>query len=166
MLSNQARRRLIREFIVEGEVFSQNQLMELLRDNGIDVTQATVSRDLEEIGAIRRRSSEGDLKYFLEGVEKIQTQPRSRSLIKSAQASGNLVVLHTPPGGAQLLASDIDSATHGGKIKKAIGTIAGDDTVLVISSSTTGGLALMKEIEAFYHNAMSEKLISTTRKGK
>ena len=49
MLSNQARRKLIREFIIEGEVFSQNQLMELLRENGVEVTQATVSRDLEEI---------------------------------------------------------------------------------------------------------------------
>jgi transcriptional regulator of arginine metabolism len=165
MLSNQARRKLIREFIIEGEVFSQNQLMELLRDNGIEVTQATVSRDLEEIGAVRRRGGEGDLKYFLEGVEKIHIQPRSRSLIKSAQASGNLVVLITPPGGAQLLASDIDNATHLGKLKKAIGTIAGDDTVLVVSSHATGGAALKKEIEEYY-NGNSNNLVAASRRSK
>jgi transcriptional regulator of arginine metabolism len=166
MLSNQARRRLIREFIIEGEVYSQNQLMELLRDNGIEVTQATVSRDLEELGAIRRRGNEGDLKYFLEGVEKILSQPRSRSLIKSAQTSGNIVVLHTPPGGAQLLASDIDSATQLGRIKKAIGTIAGDDTVLVISSSSNGGAALQKEIEEYYQKSPLINQASATRKEK
>jgi transcriptional regulator of arginine metabolism len=166
MLSNQARRKIIREFIIDGEVYSQNQLMELLRENGIEVTQATVSRDLEEIGAIRRRGGEGDLKYFLDGVEKIHSQTQSRGLIKSAQASGNLVVLLTPPGGAQLLASEIDSATHQGKLKRAIGTIAGDDTVLVIASTATGGVALQKEIESYYSNPASASLLSTSRKGK
>ena len=71
--------------------------------------------------------------------------PLPQELILSVEASGNLAVVRTPPGGAQLLASSLD---HSG-IKEIIGTIAGDDTVLVVSRSASGGNALARELLTF-----------------
>jgi transcriptional regulator of arginine metabolism len=72
-----------------------------------------------------------------------------RNLILGVQASGNIAVVKTPAGGAQLLASAIDRNQLDGAIKNVIGTIAGDDTVLIISKSSTGGSQLSKEITAY-----------------
>jgi transcriptional regulator of arginine metabolism len=74
-----------------------------------------------------------------------RSMPLPQELILSVDSSGNLAVVRTPPGGAQLLASSLD---HSG-IKEIIGTIAGDDTVLVVSKSATGGRALARELLAF-----------------
>jgi transcriptional regulator of arginine metabolism len=70
-------------------------------------------------------------------------------LILSVTASGNLAVVRTPPGGAQLLASAIDRNSLNGSLKSAIGTIAGDDTVLVVSKTANGGAELAKSISVF-----------------
>jgi transcriptional regulator of arginine metabolism len=79
--------------------------------------------------------------------------PLPQELILSVDASGNLAVVRTPPGGAQLLASSLD---HSG-IKEIIGTIAGDDTVLVVSKSATGGSALARELLAFAGKTRTKK---------
>jgi transcriptional regulator of arginine metabolism len=106
------------------------------------VTQATVSRDLEEIGAVRGRDSQGDPNYRI-NQESID-EPLSKvsrlisDLLVDVKSSGNLTVLRTPPGGAQLLASALDRASRAGTIPQIIGTIAGDDTVLVVSSESDG----------------------------
>lgn len=135
-----ARQEKIREWISAGKVHSQAEVVELLNAEGFVVTQATASRDLEEIGAVRGRDGKGHLRYQL-GSE-IPEEPLYRvgkllnELLVHIQSSGNLIVLRTPPGGAQLLASAIDKATRAGVLAQIIGTIAGDDTVMVIVNET------------------------------
>ena len=144
----------ITALIAAGKVSSQSALTKLLKARGYDVTQATVSRDLEELGAVRHRDADGVLRYHV-GIEdsSVSRSSSAGSLIQSLKASGNLVVVATPPGGAQLLASALDSAMKRGAIKSLIGTIAGDDTVLAISQNAQGGAALAKELAAFSEGA-------------
>jgi transcriptional regulator of arginine metabolism len=126
--------------------------VDLLADEGIDVTQATASRDLEDVGAVRGKDEKGKMRYLLieNSIEPLARAARvSDELIVNITASGNLVVVKTPPGGAQLLASALDRASQSGEMKSIIGTIAGDDTVLVISRNATGGKALASELRDF-----------------
>lgn len=131
-----ARQEKIREWINAGLIHSQAEVVDMLRSAGFMVTQATASRDLEEIGAVRGRDGKGQLRYQL--ASESQEEPLYRvakllnELLVQIQSSGNLLVLRTPPGGAQLLASAIDRATRAGVLAQIIGTIAGDDTVMVI----------------------------------
>lgn len=148
MSSVAARRAKAISLIKSGAIHSQQDLVKQLKKSGFAVTQATASRDLEEIGAIRGRSSDGESTYIISGdgdQSLARTMPMPSDLIISVEASGNLAVVRTPPGGAQLLASSLD---HSG-IKEIIGTIAGDDTVLVVSRKATGGGQLAKELLAF-----------------
>jgi transcriptional regulator of arginine metabolism len=150
-------------------VRSQEELADRLAEVGIRVTQATLSRDLDELGAVRLRGPGGALVYALppdpaevpvnEGDDAIFRQAAAAiaglagfaagtptaaaaglakvasDLLVSAEASGNLVVLRTPPGAAQLMASMIDrTAMHA-----VLGTVAGDDTVLVVARDPAGG---------------------------
>ena len=134
-----ARRAKVIALVQSGAIKSQIDLVRELKKAGYRVTQATASRDLEDIGAVR--SSQG---YHLattsdDSLARVLTNEK---LILSVEASGNLAVVKTPPGGAQLLASNLD---HSG-IKSIIGTIAGDDTVLVVSRKANGGADLAKEL--------------------
>lgn len=151
-LSSNARRALIVSYVNQGLVHSQNDIVELLADEGIDVTQATASRDLEDVGAVRGKDESGMMRYRImsENIEPLARAARvSDELIVNIAASGNLVVVKTPPGGAHLLASALDRASQGGDMKSIIGTIAGDDTVLVISRNSNGGKALASELRDF-----------------
>lgn len=159
-LSTNARRALVISFVNQGLVHSQNDLVELLADEGIEVTQATASRDLEEVGAVRGRDENGVFRYqFL--IETRENRSRfsraSEELVLSMVASGNLVVIKTPAGGAQLLASILDHASATGELPNLIGTIAGDDTILVVSRSATGGKQLEKELREFLVETQSKK---------
>ena len=89
-----------------------------------------------------------------------RSMPLSHELIISVESSGNLAVVRTPPGGAQLLASSLD---HSG-IKEIIGTIAGDDTVLVVSRSATGGSALARELLVFAGKPKGKKSPTTKKR--
>ncbi|GGU97757.1 MULTISPECIES: arginine repressor [Streptomycetaceae] len=147
-----ARHRRIVDLLTRQPVRSQSQLAKLLADDGLVVTQATLSRDLDELGAVKIRNRDGALIYAVpaEGGDRTPRAPMGESasegrmarlageLMVSATASGNLVVLRTPPGAAQFLASAIDQA----EVFEIIGTIAGDDTVLLISRDPAGGQAL------------------------
>ena len=144
-MSSTARQSLIASLIKSGGVESQAHLIKLLSKEGVKVTQATVSRDLEELRAIRQRNAAGILQYQLPESFNSPTTG-SKNLIISATSSGNIVVIKTPSGGAQLLASAIDRNGLDGVVKSAIGTIAGDDTVLVISKSASGGSELAASI--------------------
>jgi transcriptional regulator of arginine metabolism len=155
-------------------VRSQEELARLLAERGMPVTQATLSRDLEELGAVRVRGADGSLVYALPeepggpgsrpggvgpggagglAAPAAGTEPdpgRSRlsrtaaELLISAEASANMVVLRTPAGAAQFLASVLDHAAW----PSILGTVAGDDTVLVISRDPTGGDALAAQLLA------------------
>lgn len=147
-----ARRARAIALIAAGEIHSQSDLVKGLKRSGFIVTQATASRDLEEVGAVRVRNSDGELVYAMPSQESealARSMPIPADLIVSVAPSANLAVIKTPPGGAQLLASSIDhiGLTH------VIGTIAGDDTVLVISKKSNGGAELAKELLSYKKSA-------------
>ena len=124
-------------------VRSQEDLAERLAELGVHVTQTTLSRDLVELGAVRLRGPDGGLIYAMPGVPGLTSlaDPAARlarvagELLVTAEASGNLIVVRTPAGAAQLLASAIDHAGW----PAVLGTVGGDDTVLVISRDPAGG---------------------------
>jgi transcriptional regulator of arginine metabolism len=181
-----ARQAQIADILTRARVRSQEELADLLAQRGVKVTQATLSRDLEELGAVRLRGAGGTLVYALPGDP---GGPGSRpgglpgppagsppgpaaqpgppgswpgawlggradegasgtlarvgpELLLSAEASANLVVLRTPAGAAQFLASAIDHAGW----PSILGTVAGDDTVLVISREPAGGTELAESL--------------------
>ncbi|MCD6640925.1 MAG: arginine repressor [Nocardioides sp.] len=153
-LTKRARHQRIIEIVSHHEVRSQTELAQLLSDDGVHVTQATLSRDLVELDAVKVRSAGGALVYAVpqEGGSRSAQAPRETAasldrlarlcteLLVSAEASANLVVLRTPPGAAQFLASAFDRVELG----DVLGTIAGDDTVVVISRDPAGGDALAR----------------------
>lgn len=159
-ISSNARRALVMSFVNQGMVHSQQDLVDLLADEGIDVTQATASRDLEDIGAVRGKDESGVMKYLLLDSSASTTLRIARvsdELILNITASGNLVVVKTPPGGAQLLASTLDRASVSGELPAIIGTIAGDDTVLVVSRSANGGKSLAAQLKDFVSQGGNNK---------
>jgi transcriptional regulator of arginine metabolism len=149
-----ARHALISRLLTHTTVRSQGELAAALAAEGLTVTQATLSRDLVELRAVRVRAADGTLSYAVpgEGGDRSPTSVQDEEqlaarlgrlcaeLLVTAEASGNLVVLRTPPGAAQFLASAIDHSV----LPAVLGTIAGDDTVLVISSEADGGHAVAK----------------------
>lgn len=145
-----ARRAKVVALVESGVIYSQLDLVKELKKLGFKVTQATASRDLEEIGAVR--GSDG---YRLQNSsdDSLARVLTNEQLILSVEASGNLVVVRTPPGGAQLLASNLD---HSG-LKSIIGTIAGDDTVLVVSRKANGGSDLAKELLSVGKNSVLKR---------
>lgn len=158
-----ARRAKAISLIKAGVVHSQSDLVKLLKKAGFAVTQATASRDLEEVGAVRSRNSAGELIYQIGTTSDgaiSKSMPLPSDLILSVEPSGNLAVVRTPPGGAQFLASALDNSG----IKSIIGTIAGDDTVLVISKKSNGGADLAKELLSF--SKVSNKSTSKGRARK
>lgn len=158
-LTKTARQTRIVELLARHAVHSQGELAGLLADAGIDVTQATLSRDLVDIGAVKLRAEDGSLIYAVpgEGGERIRTARTgaaetfggrlarvAQELLVSAEASANLVIVRTPPGAAQFLASAIDHADW----PTVLGTVAGDDTLLVISRAPSGGQDLASALLA------------------
>jgi transcriptional regulator of arginine metabolism len=147
-----ARHRRIVEILRRTPVRSQVELADRLGGEGVAVTQATLSRDLVELGAVKVRHPEGGLVYATPGeggdrtpwagVEQEMLDARlarlCEELLVTAEGSANLVVLHTPPGAAQFLASAIDHSV----LPEVLGTIAGDDTVLVVTRDPRGGDAV------------------------
>ncbi|GLY18531.1 arginine repressor [Kineosporia rhizophila] len=147
-----ARHRRIVELLRRNQVRSQVELAGMLAGEGVAVTQATLSRDLVELSAVKVRHPDGGLVYAVPGeggdrtpqagVEQEMLVARlsrlCEELLVTAEASANLVVLHTPPGAAQFLASAIDHSV----LPDVLGTIAGDDTVLVVTRDPVGGDAV------------------------
>jgi transcriptional regulator of arginine metabolism len=129
-------------------ISSQSELAARLADDGIDVTQATLSRDLEELGAVKLRGADGGVGVYIvpEDGSPVRgvsggTDRMSRllgELLVSTDASGNLALLRTPPGAAHYLASAIDRAA----LPEVVGTVAGDDTILVVAREPMTGAEL------------------------
>ena len=138
-----ARLSVIEKILLSHVITSQSQLSGILSDEGIDVTQATLSRDLDEINAMKTRLADGTIAYTVgeppsqdageAGVgakAELQMSRVLSGLVTSVASAKNLVVVHTPSGAAQYVASVVDKQPIAG----VVGTIAGDDTVMVICS--------------------------------
>jgi transcriptional regulator of arginine metabolism len=149
-VSKTARHARIVTLIRTRPIRAQTELADLLASDGVQVTQATLSRDLEELGAVKVRGGDGPSTYMIVEDGNAALRPAEatparlqrllKELLTGADSSGNLVVLRTPPGAAQFLASALDRSG----LPDVVGTIAGDDTILVVaretgtSSSTAG----------------------------
>jgi transcriptional regulator of arginine metabolism len=153
-LTRSARQARIRQLIEAQPVTSQTHLAALLAQSGIEVTQATLSRDLEELGAVKLRGSDGVPASYVLPPENAPLRPAQNAparltrlladLLTSAEGSANLAVLKTPPGAGQFLASALDKVG----LPDVLGTIAGDDTVLVIAHDPDGGPAVADRLRA------------------
>ncbi|MEM9132102.1 MAG: arginine repressor [Actinomycetota bacterium] len=134
------RQHRIARILAEGAVTSQGQLVDLLAEAGITATQATVSRDLEELGAIKVRAPGGQSMYAIPELPTDQLAPEDHlrrvlgEWVVDVERSGDLVVLRTPPGSAHVVASALDRAAVG----TLVGTVAGDDTLLAIATEGSG----------------------------
>src|ERR1700691_5778987 len=125
-------------------VASQDELRRQLNHVGVRVTQATLSRDLRELRLVKTTAGYRPLSATAEEVSPIATRARAlKEFLRDIRPAQNMLVLKTPPSGAQPLAAALD-AEHW---KEVAGTLAGDDTVLVICSSHKAGSAVRKRIE-------------------
>lgn len=133
-LSKPQRQHRIARILEQHAVGSQLQLVELLAEDGVVATQATVSRDLEDMGAVKVRVPGGELVYAIPELPSDQLAPEDNlrrvfgDWVVDVAHSVNLVILRTPPGSAHVVASALDRAG----LEEIIGTVAGDDTILVV----------------------------------
>ena len=129
-------------------VGSQALLVELLAEEGIVATQATVSRDLEDLGAVKVRVPGGESVYAIPELSKDRIAPEQHlervlgDWLVEVSHSENIVVLRTPPGSAHVVGSALDRAALDG----VLGTVAGDDTLLVVATERTGGANLARRL--------------------
>ena len=141
-----ARHRRIAQILRSHAVTSQGRLAELLRARGERVTQATLSRDLEEMGAFKARRADGGVAYALPEEPPGGDAHLAKMLaefLTDVESSGSLVVLRTPPGGAQPVARALDTA----RVQGVIATVAGDDTILVVCGEKVTGRTVARRIE-------------------
>lgn len=151
-MTRTSRQGRIIEMVSQRAVRSQSELAKLLAAEGIDVTQATLSRDLDELGAVKLRGPDGGAPVYVipeDGSPVRGVQGGTTRLVRvlgellvSTDSSGNLAVLRTPPGAAQFLASALDRAA----LHEVVGTIAGDDTILVVAREPLTGAELADRI--------------------
>lgn len=143
-MSKTRRQHRITSLLSEHAVTSQSQVVELLHSEGLQATQATVSRDLDELGAVKVRVAGGETVYAIpeHSVDRIAPEDHLRRVmgdwVADVSHSFNLVLLRTPPGSAHVVASALDRAG----IVEILGTVAGDDTVLAVASEDIGGACL------------------------
>jgi transcriptional regulator of arginine metabolism len=140
-MSKHQRQHRISLILANEVVTSQEQLVRLLADDGVESTQATVSRDLDDLGAVKVRVSGGESVYAIpeHPADRVVPVDQLRRVmgewVVEVESSGNLVVLRTPPGSAHVVASALDRTG----IEGSIGTVAGDDTLMVVAAEGTTG---------------------------
>ena len=140
-MSKHQRQHRISRILANKVVTSQEQLVRLLADDGVESTQATVSRDLDDLGAVKVRVSGGESVYAIpeHPADRVVPMDQLRRVmgewVVEVESSGNLVVLRTPPGSAHVVASALDRTG----IEGSIGTVAGDDTLMVVAAEGTTG---------------------------
>ena len=140
-LGKPQRQHRIARLLEEQPISSQGQIVELLAADGVVATQATVSRDLEELGAVKVRIPGGTMAYALPEHAKEAAAPDDHlrrvmgDFVVEVAHSHNLVVLRTPPGSAHVIGSAIDRAGF----PEVLGTVAGDDTLVVVCAEHVGG---------------------------
>jgi transcriptional regulator of arginine metabolism len=149
-LAKPQRQHRVARIIEQHAVTSQAQVVELLAADGVVATQATVSRDLEELGAVKVRTSSGESVYAIPDNGRSRLVPGEQlrrvmgEWVVEVSHSLNLVVLRTPPGSAHVVGSAIDRAGLTG----VLGTVAGDDTLLVVVSERVGGEQVARRLSA------------------
>ena len=149
-MSKHQRQHRIERLLAAHAVNSQESLVALLADEGIDSTQATVSRDLDDLGAVKVRVPGGDSGYAIpeHPVDRAVPADQLRRVlgewVVDVTSSGNLVVLRTPPGSAHVVASALDRTG----LEGSIGTVAGDDTLMVVAAEGVRGAALADRLRA------------------
>ncbi|MDQ1520247.1 MAG: transcriptional regulator of arginine metabolism [Actinomycetota bacterium] len=147
-LGKPQRQHRILRILEDQPVSSQAQLVQLLESEGVVATQATVSRDLEELGAVKVRIPGGAMAYAIpeHGRDRLGSDDHLRRLMSDfvidVAHSANIVVLRTPPGSAHVVASALDRASLG----DVLGTVAGDDTMLVVCKESVGGAAVANRL--------------------
>ena len=142
----ESRRRLVRWMLERAEVATQAELRVALAESGFDVTQATVSRDLDAIGAVRVKTDRSTVyRIGVTGTsdERVALFQAIDEFVTVVDVSGNLVVLHVPPGAAQFVASRIDAAN----VEGIVGTIAGDDTILIVADEEAGAETISQRVQ-------------------
>ena len=144
-VAKKRRQHLLTRLLADNAITSQSQLVALLFAEGVDATQATISRDLEELGALKVRLPGVDHPvYAIAELPRAQQAPIEHlrrvlgEWVVEISFSQNLVVVRTPPGSAHVVASAVDRS----RIDGVVGTVAGDDAVLVVAAEETGGAAL------------------------
>ena len=151
MSTRAARLHKISQLISSQKISSQSELLQLLQAAAISVTQATLSRDLDFLGAIKVHDVSGESFYAIPEDSTRELPPRDNprlsrtlsDLMASVDYSGNIVVLRTPPGAASYLASVLDKSD----LDSVIGTVAGDDTVLVVTKDSNGGKSVANQLQ-------------------
>jgi len=140
MTTKVQRQSAIVRIVGDHEVTSQPELIELLGVQGIEATQATVSRDLDDIGAVKVRIASGNTVYAIPEFEPDRIAPLDQlrrvmgEWVAEVAQSGNIVVLRTPPGCAHVVASALDRS----RVDGMLGTVAGDDTLMCVSNDPDG----------------------------
>ena len=140
-MSKVQRQTTIARLIGDHEVTSQPQLIELLAEHGIEATQATVSRDLDDLGAVKVRVPSGNTVYAIPEFAPDRLAPADQlrrvmgEWVAEVASSGNIVVLRTPPGCAHVVASALDRS----RLDGLLGTVAGDDTLMCVSAAGDAG---------------------------
>jgi transcriptional regulator of arginine metabolism len=148
MSTKQQRQQIITRLIAQENVGSQPHLQELLKEQGIEATQATISRDLEELGAVKIRVAGGDSIYAIAEYAPARIAPTDQlrrvmaEWVAEVTSSGNLVVVRTPPGCAHVVASALDRSGLVG----LLGTVAGDDTIMCVATEDVGGIGLAEQL--------------------
>jgi transcriptional regulator of arginine metabolism len=150
-LAKPQRQHRVARLITEHAVGNQGQLVELLAAEGVAATQATVSRDLDELGAVKVRVPGGATVYAIPELPMERHVPEDTlrrvlgEFVVDVAHSANLVVLRTPPGSAHVVASALDrTGLHG-----VIGTVAGDDTLIVVVAEQVGGRQVAKQMREY-----------------
>jgi transcriptional regulator of arginine metabolism len=147
-LGKPQRQHRIEKLLEDQAVSSQAQLVELLAADGVVATQATVSRDLEELGAVKVRIPGGTMAYAIPEHAKERAAPDEHlrrvmgEFVVEVAHSGNVAVLRTPPGSAHVVASAIDRAG----VPDVLGTVAGDDTLILVCAEQVGGAKVASEL--------------------
>lgn len=135
------------EIITENEVETQDELIAHLREADFAVTQATVSRDIRELGLVKVMTGRGNYRYVLPKEDKenrsLHISHALAETITRVEVAQNIIVLHTYAGMAQAVALEVDHLSHPG----LLGCVAGDDTILIVARDNSGAVALAEQMQ-------------------
>jgi transcriptional regulator of arginine metabolism len=150
MANSESKSRLeaLKKLLGQGTLSTQDDLREKLEKQGHKVTQSTISRDLRKLGTIKATNAMGQTVYRLSGEVSLPVKATALTdLVLDIKTNGILIVIHTLPGSASLVASHLDQTRPAG----ILGTLAGDDTIFVALPANKDSKSAMREIEQSFH---------------